>query len=87
VHRGEIRPQVGGVAAVLFLRNLIREGSRASERICVGKREISGRTQNSFKGVPRLQVRRIKRVALAEIAGLVAAAEPADALFGTAVRK
>jgi hypothetical protein len=34
-----------------------------------------------------LQVRRVKRVALAEIAGLVAAAKPADALFGTAVRK
>jgi hypothetical protein len=34
-----------------------------------------------------LQVRRVKRVALAEIAGFVAAAEPADALFGSAVRK
>jgi hypothetical protein len=34
-----------------------------------------------------LQVTRVKRVALAEIAGLVAAAKPADALFGSAVRK
>jgi hypothetical protein len=34
-----------------------------------------------------LQVRRVKGVALAEIAGLVTAAEPANALFGSAVRK
>jgi len=34
-----------------------------------------------------LQVRRVKGVALAEIAGLVTAAEPAKALFGSAVRK
>ena len=34
-----------------------------------------------------LQVRRVKRVALAEIAGLVAFAKPADALLGGAVRE
>ena len=37
--------------------------------------------------VALLQVRRVKGVALAEIAGLVTAAEPAKALFGSAVRK
>ena len=36
---------------------------------------------------PLLQVSRVKGVALAEIAGLVTAAEPANALFGSAVRK
>jgi hypothetical protein len=36
---------------------------------------------------PGLQVRRVKRIALAEIAGLVTTTKPADALFGTAVRK
>ena len=40
-----------------------------------------------FQEGATLQVRRVKRVALAEIAGLVAAAKPAGALFGTAVRK
>ena len=34
-----------------------------------------------------LQVVRVKRVALAEIAGLVAASEPAATLFGRAMRK
>ena len=34
-----------------------------------------------------LQIRRVKRVALTDIAGLVAAAKPADALFGSAVGK
>jgi len=34
-----------------------------------------------------LQVRRVKRIALVKIAGLVAAAKPAGALFGSAVRK
>jgi hypothetical protein len=34
-----------------------------------------------------LQLRRVKRVALADVARLVAAAEPADALFRAAVRK
>jgi hypothetical protein len=34
-----------------------------------------------------LQITRVKRVALAEIARLVAAAEPANTLFGRAVRK
>src|SRR5262245_25084729 len=34
-----------------------------------------------------LQITRLKRVALAEIASLVTTAEPADALFGTAVGK
>jgi hypothetical protein len=38
-------------------------------------------------GFSTLQVTRVKRVALAEIAGLVAAAKPAGALFGTAVGK
>jgi hypothetical protein len=51
-----------------------------------------GRVQTSafgkvFKERYTLQVTRVKRVALAEISGLVAAAEPADALFGTAVSK
>ena len=40
-----------------------------------------------FQERSTLQVTRVKRVALAEIAGLVAAAKPADALFGSAVRK
>ena len=40
-----------------------------------------------FEERSTLQVRRVERVALAEIAGLVAAAKPAHALFGTAVRK
>ena len=34
-----------------------------------------------------LQVRRVKRIALVKIAGLVAAAKPAGALFGSAVCK
>jgi hypothetical protein len=34
-----------------------------------------------------LQVRRVKRIALVKIAGLVAAAKPSRALFGSAVRK
>ena len=37
--------------------------------------------------ISTLQVTRVKRVALAKIAGLVAAAKPAEALFGSAVRK
>jgi hypothetical protein len=40
-----------------------------------------------FKERYALQLERVKGVALAEIAGLVAAAKPAGALFGTAVRK
>jgi hypothetical protein len=43
-------------------------------------------SEKCFKGVT-LQVGRVKRVALTEITGLVAASEPADALFGRAVRK
>ena len=40
-----------------------------------------------FKARSALQLESVKRVALAEIAGLVATAKPAGALFGTAVRK
>jgi hypothetical protein len=43
---------------------------------------------NKLSGVtghPTLQVTRVKRVALADIASVVAAPEPADALLGSAV--
>jgi hypothetical protein len=68
-------------ADLLDSRNLplaqrVRNG--AASNLCIRK---------SLKEHYALQVTRLKRVALAEIAGLVAAAEPAEALFGTAVRK
>ena len=40
-----------------------------------------------FLKASALQIRRFKRVALVKIAGLVAAAKPTRALFGSAVRK
>jgi len=52
----------------------------------VGASGYSEDAQTTFK-VPALQVRRVKRIALVKIAGLVAAAKPARALFGSTVRK
>ena len=52
----------------------------------VGASGYSEDAQRSFKACA-LQVRRVKRVALVKIAGLVAASKPAGALFGSAVRK
>jgi hypothetical protein len=54
-----------------------------------GQQTVKGQRLDSkvFQERSMLQVIRVKRIALAEIACLVAAAEPADALFGTAMRK
>ena len=52
----------------------------------VGASGYSEDAQTTFKGCA-LQVRRVKRIALVKIAGLVAAAKPARALFGSTVRK
>ncbi len=58
--------------------------------ICGGNRTgcyFSHATLVPLQSCSVLQVTRVKRVALAEVACLVAAAEPAGALFGRPVRK
>ena len=63
-----------------------RSGSRLlSLPAAVGECFRSAGCYKSASGV--LQLTGVKRVALAEVARLVAAAEPADALFGRAVSK
>jgi hypothetical protein len=52
-----------------------------------GGRKVYLKCQGTGSPTVTLQVGRVKRVALAEITGLVPAAKPSDALFGSAVRK
>jgi hypothetical protein len=47
----------------------------------------TAKTRRNFLKACPLQVRRVKRIALVKVAGLVAAAKPARALFGSAVCK
>jgi hypothetical protein len=53
----------------------------------VGAQRPTAKTRRDLLKVRALQVRRVKRIALVKIAGLVAAAKPAGTLFGRAVRK
>ena len=71
-------------------KGLFTQGYRIARPIgslCQVDEVRSGWTPRKSTQESLLQVVRVKRVALAEIAGLIAASEPADALFGCAVRK
>jgi hypothetical protein len=70
-----------------FLQAVSASGGPLQMNAAVGTSGYSEKTRRQLLKACALQVRRVKRIALVKIAGLVAAAKPAGALFGGAVRK